>query len=103
MVVWTPLLRSDNRSAAQRASASLADSRAQHFWDLWSYANRTYAQQLDLPVQESWDLFVLYKPQVHWNPGLLPEPTMWMQNRNLDKGIPYSQDKLEAELQKWAP
>lgn len=101
MAVWTPLLRGDSRSAAQKASAYLPDSRVQHFWDLWSYANRTYAQQFDLPVAEAWDLFVLYQPQVYWNRGNLPEPTIWMQHRNLDKGIPYSQAKLEAELQKW--
>ncbi len=101
-MVWTPLLRNDNRGAAQRAATYLADSRAQHFWDLWSYANRTYAQQLDLPVQEAWDLFVLYKPQVRWS-SAMPEPTFWMQHRDLEKGEPYTQEKLEAELRKWAP
>ncbi len=101
LVVWTPILRNDSRGAAQQAATYMPDSRVQHFWDLWSYANRSYAHQLGLPVEEAWDLFVLYEPRLKWESGL-PSPTVWMQHRNLDKGTPYPQELLESELVKWA-
>jgi hypothetical protein len=99
-ILWTPFMANDNRTLAQRASAYIADNRVRHFWDLWRFGSRTYAQQLKLPPLDAWDMYALYKPHLIWRDSI-PLPTVWMQNRNLDIGTPYKQEALENELKKW--
>lgn len=101
LVLWAPYLRTDNQSAAQRATTYLGDSRATHFWDLWRYGSRVYAEQFQYPVTEAWDLYSLYEQGAVWE-GKPPPPTNWLQNRQLDHGTPYAPEKLEAELLKLA-
>ncbi len=100
MILWTPILRSDSRTTAQEATRFLQDPRAEHFWDLWRFANRTYAKQFSTPIEESWDLFVVYAPQMMWNNALPNPPTAWFQHRNLKIGEPYTQAKLKAALER---
>lgn len=79
----------------------MPDPRAEHFWDLWSFGSKNYTRQFNYPPNDiAWDIFVLYKPQIVWRDAT-PEPTVWMQHRDLKIGIPYSQEALETELQKW--
>ncbi len=97
MVLWTPLLPDDNQAAAKRATAHLSDSRVRHFWDLWAFANKHYAKEFNLPVQEAWDLVAVYKRYLSWG-GDLPEPTFWMQRRGLKTGTPFDKAQLEERL-----
>ena len=99
-VMWVPFMQRDSQSTAQRASVYMPDRRVRHFWDLWRYSARTLATQLNIPVGDAWDMFAFYEPRLAWEDGL-PEPTMWMQNRKLKVGIPYSQAALEEELKTW--
>lgn len=97
MVLWTPILAHDSRATAQRAAALMPDSRVIHYWDLWSYGNRLYAKQFQLPQSEAWDMLCVYKPYLSWE-KTLPEPTFWMQRRNLKVGEPFDQEQLEERL-----
>jgi len=99
-ILWTPFMQNDSIRLAQRATAYISDSRVRHFWDLWRFGARTFAKQLKIPQLEAWDMFTLYKPHLVWRKSI-PEPTIWMQNRNLEVGIPYRKEDLEAELVKW--
>lgn len=90
-------MKSDNKASAQAAASYAPDSRAQHFWDLWSFGQNSFSKQLNVPVREAWDMFCVYKPYLTWRGGL-PEPTAWFQHRNLDVGEPYTPEKLEAAL-----
>lgn len=99
-VLWAPYMQQDSRQTAQRAAVYMADSRARHYWDLWRYGSRTYAQQLPVPAQEAWDMMAFYKPRLVWREGL-PEPTFWMQNRGLRVGTPYSKQALEEQMKEW--
>lgn len=99
-VLWAPFMQQDSRATAQRAAAFLADSRARHFWDLWRFGTRTYAQQLPIPAQDAWDMLTFYQPRLSWREEI-PPPTFWMQNRFLKVGTPYSKQALEEELRKW--
>ena len=82
------------------ATAFLDDPRVEHFWDLWGFGLQNYTSQLRYPRGDTaWDIFVLYKPKVTW--GVKPpDPTLWMQNRNMSHGTNYSQEFLEQELSK---
>ena len=90
----------DSQQAAQRATAYMSDSRVKHFWDLWRFGTRTFAQQLNIPIADAWDMFTFYKPHVRWRDAF-PEPTFWMQNRDLKIGTPYSQQAMEQQLRPW--
>ncbi len=97
--LWAPYLQTDSRAAAGRAAAYLSDSRASHFWDLWKFGSRVYADQFNYPQHEAWDLFVLYRPGILWQ-GEAPRPTTWFQHRDLPHGTPYTKAALRDELLK---
>jgi hypothetical protein len=78
----------------------MPDKRCQHFWDLWRFGSRTFSSQLGLPLEETWDMVVVYRPNLTWR-SPLPMPTAWLQNRALEFGTPYSLEALEAELKRW--
>jgi len=98
-VLWTPVLRNDNKFTAQTATRYLADSRVSHFWDTWSYGKNQYHEKFGTPLQESWDLFVLYQDGVEWS-AEQPNPDSWFQHRDLEIGEDYTQEKLEAAIKK---
>ena len=99
-VMWVPFMQRDSQSTAQRASVYMPDRRVRHFWDLWRYSTRTLSTQLNIGVGDAWDMLAFYEPRLAWEDGL-PKPTLWMQNRNLKVGTPYSQAALEEELKVW--
>ena len=70
----------------------------EHFWDLWRFGANSYTSQLNYPGGDlAWDIYLLYEPGPIWE-GKPPDPTLWMQNRNLSHGTKYSQQLLEREL-----
>lgn len=96
------MLNTDNRYRAVDATMYLSEPRVEHFWDTWSFGVQTYTRQFRYPPNElAWDIFVLYGSKIVWADGP-PEPAVWMQHRDLDIGVKYSQEKLEAELKSWA-
>jgi hypothetical protein len=99
-LLWAPYLQQDSQATGQRASVYLPDRRVVHFWDLWRFGSRVYADQMGIPPLEAWDMFVFYKPGLLWKDSL-PEPTYWLQNRGLKKGTPYNKALLEQELKPW--
>ena len=78
----------------------MTDPRFEHYWDVWRFGSRVYTDQLGLPELDAWDMFTFYKPHLVWNESA-PQPTFWMQNRNLSIGRPYKKEDLEAELRNW--
>jgi len=90
----------DNRRMAENATRYLPDQRAQHFWDLWRYGSRVYAQQLKCPPEEAWDLMVLYKPHLVWR-VYAPLPSLVMRARRISAGVPYDKEVLAEEIEKW--
>ena len=99
-MLWSPILQRDNQSTALEASAFLDDPRVEHFWDLWGFGLQNFTSQLRYPRGDTaWDIFVLYKPKLTWG-ARPPDPTLWMQNRNLSHGTKYSQELLEREFSK---
>ena len=92
-------MQNDNRFTAQSATKYVPDSRATHFWDTWSFGKNQYHEKFGTPLQESWDLFVLYEKNVTWT-NAQPDPTRWFQHRNLEIGDDYTQDALEAAIVK---
>jgi len=69
-LLWSPFMKRDTLSLAQRATGYLPDKRVKHFWDLWKYASRTYEEQFKVPKGQAWDMFVFYKPHLVWQESM---------------------------------
>jgi hypothetical protein len=104
IVVWIPMLRSDNETAARAASAIFQPQRATLFYDArqavgWAYARHSFAGFVDrarrsipeghwlAPSFENraddrpqWDLYMLYAPGIRWTDEAPPEPTHWIRH-----------------------
>jgi len=98
-LLWSPFMGFDTQATARRATRYLNDSRVTHLWDIWRFASRTYAESFDIPLLEAWDMLVVYPPGAKWE-GNPPEPSFWLQGRELERGIPYTPAELESQLEK---
>lgn len=99
-LLWSPFMGFDTEVTARRSTRYLPDSRVTHLWDVWRFGSRSMAMLLDIPLLEAWDMYAAFAPGVQWGEEC-PEPTFWLQSRELNKGIPYTPAELEAQLEKW--
>lgn len=99
-LLWGPLMQTDTSAITHRSMQYIRDKRVNHYWDLWRWGYRTYMEDLDIPEFEAWDLFIFYEAGKKWEEGP-PDPTFWMENRNVEYGPPYSKEAMEKELLKW--
>ena len=64
-VVWQPVLRSDDREAAERRASEFADDRIHHYWDKERFTGKLWKPVLgtrDIP----WDVYFLYNTDAQW-------------------------------------
>ncbi len=106
IIVWIPMLPSDNEKAARASATIFQPHRASQFYDSrqsvgWSYARETFAgfherARRSLPdghwltealdgraelEQPQWDLYMLYAPGVRWEEGQGPPlPSHWIRH-----------------------
>ncbi len=61
-VVWTPVLKEDNREAAAKAKENLADERAMHFWDADKSVGNMLGRVVTLPRgrKMAWDVYFVF-------------------------------------------
>ncbi len=98
LVLWSPVLGGDTKSAAVQVSSYLDDKRVVQFWDLWKFGMTRYKTDLGYPAdQEAWDVFIAYGADARWGASP-PQPVFWMQDHNLQVGAQYSKEALETEL-----
>ncbi len=99
-VVWTPLLREDNRTAAGQSLAYITDERATHFWDEDKSLGLSFGKLVTLPRQRelAWDVYFVFDGEAEWTQSP-PQPTVWMHQLGLDER-PLNGEKLQASVQK---
>ncbi len=78
-VVWTAILRSDDRAAALRMQASMPDARVLHYWDADRSLGLAYKELVELPASNNalaWDVYFAFEAGTKWqeNP---PVPGDW--------------------------
>lgn len=96
-LLWSPFMGFDTEVTARRSTRYLSDSRVTHFWDVWRFGSRGFAMLFDIPLLEAWDMYVIYTGDSEWN-EMPPPARLWLQGRELKKGIPYTPAELEAQL-----
>ncbi len=84
-VVWTPVLREDDRQAARRAAAAFPDHRAVHFWDADKSLGHALGKIVKLPRKRTfaWDVYFAFDTDAEWKEQP-PQPTDWMHQLGTD-------------------
>lgn len=100
-ILWSPFQPGDNIGMARRAAETyISDPRVVHLWDIWKFGARSYSQRFRLMVENTWGIFMFFKPGVPWTDEP-PAPEFWMQSRNLPVGTPFSKGGLKRRLRDW--
>jgi len=100
-VLWAPFQEGDNIGRATTAAQTyLTDARAVHFWDLWKFGARSYAERFRLVPENTWGIVMFFEPGIRWD-AKVPNPAFWMQSRNLLVGTPFSRKGLERRIRLW--
>ncbi len=99
-VVWTPVLREDNRTAAGQSVAYITDTRAVHFWDEDKSLGRSFGKLVTLPRQRelAWDVYFVFGTDAVWTESP-PTPADWMHQLGVDERL-FDGDKLRASVEK---
>ena len=99
-VVWTPVLREDNRMAARQSVASITDGRATHFWDEDKSLGLSFGKLVTLPRKRelAWDVYFVFDEQSEWR-ETPPKATDWMHQLGLDERL-LNGDKLRQSVEK---
>ena len=85
-VVWTPVLREDDRQAAVKAIGKVPDERAIHFWDADKSLGFSLGRTVTLPRERqfAWDVYFVFDADVEWGDGP-PQPADWMHQLGTDE------------------
>lgn len=85
-VVWTPVLKEDNRQAAVKAKANVTDPRAVHFWDADKSLGTALGEIVTLPRGRTlaWDVYFVFDRDVQWHDEP-PQPAAWMHQLGVDE------------------
>ncbi len=102
-VVWTPVLREDNRTAAGQSVAYITDTRAVHFWDEDKSLGLSFGKLVTLPRQRelAWDVYFVFGKDAVWIESP-PTPADWMHQLGVDERL-FDGDKLRASVEKLLP
>lgn len=79
-VVWGPMLDKETEEDAKKATATVPDPRATHFWTDSDRVAELFQDLLGFedPEEQGWDTFTVYRTGVEWREGPPPEPDHYM-------------------------
>ena len=90
-VVWTPVLRNDDRDASLESRDLIPDPRAVHYWDEDLDLGLAYGRAVSLPPGRdlAWDIYFVFDRGAKWE-GELPAPAEF--SHQLGRGERYLGD-----------
>ena len=99
-VVWTPVLREDDRMNADNATQLIQHDRAQHFWDDDKSLGLSFGKIVTLPRERTlaWDVYFLFDQEAEWK-NQPPAPIEWMHQLGIDEKT-LDGDKLRTTVEK---
>jgi len=74
LIVWIPMLDSDERAAVDDASALFRDAGLPQFWDGEQRLGVEVARSVGAPGWVAWDVYLFYRPGAEWTDAGLPPP-----------------------------
>jgi hypothetical protein len=101
LVVWAPLLRTDNYIEAQKTAGLIPDRRAVHYWEPGRVLGVEYGERLPLPGELNFavDMVLLFDQRAVWSDAGLPTPGAWFHKFGDDERT-FSSEKLRDEIRK---
>jgi hypothetical protein len=76
IVVWIPMLPSDDRTAAEAMTAVYTGTPIPQFWDGETQLGAEVSRSLGIdPAHVSWDIYLFYPPDAEWTDAGLPPPS----------------------------
>lgn len=78
IVVWIPMLDSDERPAAVEASAMFRAARVPQFWDGTRRLGEEVGRSVGAPGWTAWDIYLFYDRGARWTDAGLPGPAAWL-------------------------
>ena len=78
VIVWLPMLVTDNIHAANEREAMFSDSRVKQFWDQDRIFGSLLSRTLKLSIPIAWDVYLIYPPNHPWDTEIPPMPALWM-------------------------
>ncbi len=99
-VVWTPVLREDERAKVSDVTELIEGDRVQHFWDEDKSLGLSFGKIVTLPRERTlaWDVYFLFGGQATWS-DQLPQPADWMHQLAVDDRK-LDGEKLQASVEK---
>jgi hypothetical protein len=82
LIVWIPMLETDNLAAANERETKYSDPRVKQFWDQDRIFGQILSQTLHLKESIAWDVYLVYLPNHPWDSEFPPVPTFWMHQLN---------------------
>ena len=88
-IVWTPVLREDDRDAAGKAVELVTDKRVKQFWDGDKSLGNAYGSVVKLPRDRTlaWDVYFVLDQSAEWTASAPPEPASWMHQLGNDERL----------------
>jgi hypothetical protein len=92
------MLPSDAKLTVGRATTSLYEPRAMHWWDDDNVLSKQYAPVLGIEG-EAWDIYLLYDKDATWGDAP-PKPAYWQEQLGISPETQLDRAKLTAEAKK---
>ena len=98
-LVWTPMLFTDGREAAEKHERVISDPRIQHYWDPDRTLGRLISRSLHLKTSIAWDVYLIYPPDHIWDAELPPMPAFWMHQLDEEPSLLLDPPALKKTVQ----
>ncbi len=100
-VVWTPVLREDERAKVADVTELIQNDRVQHFWDEDKSLGLSFGKVVTLPRERTLarDVYYVYDEKAEWN-DQPPAPAGWMHQLGIDEKT-LDGDKLRTSVEEF--
>jgi hypothetical protein len=78
LVIWEPVLRSDDERASRRATTLFDDARVTHYWAPTLALGELFQPLIGLQTEPAWDVYLLYPHGTVWSEVAPPVPHSFM-------------------------
>lgn len=99
VIVWIPMLDTDNLEAANEREAKFSDHRLKQFWDQDRIFGQLLSQTLHLKESIASDVYLVYLPNHYWGTDVPPIPKFWMQQLNKEPTLFLDPSRLKEYVQ----
>ena len=99
VIVWIPMLETDNLEAANEREAKFSDRRVMQFWDQDRVFGLLLSQTLHLKESPAWDVYLVHRPGRSWDGEFPPMPTFWMHQLNEEPTLLLDPSRLKEYVQ----